>query len=498
MKPANTTPNYRSISVNYYERALDVFQLNGESKLGALTIDYIGSLTTSSQNQPDQRLAAFRVDGDDFQFDQSEQLIAQRFFRMLEDRSSDAKLNFKYDFNLNGNTGFIKAGGSFTQRTRDFSQRVFDYDPEQLRQAVNRTDWGGDPADLFTDENSGVIGVDSIPERIDGQFVLIAVPKYGIILNERLREASESQFDGTQDVIATYLMAELPITARLKFVGGARYEYSTQVLLVTERDNRAVDQVYNDILPSANFIYAANEDMNIRLGYSRTLARPAFRELAQIQYIDYLGDFTEEGNPALIRSLIDNVDLRWEWFFGLNELISVSGFYKVFQDPIVRTIITQNQNPSFTYVNQETANVYGIEVEFRKNLSFISDGLENLSIGGNVSLIQSEVQLEQDELDARRANFPGLPDTRPLFSQSPYAVNAELLYNEPLSGWTGSLSFNIFGPRLIAAGATNSLDAYEQPRGLLNFSLSKRIKERWNIRLRANNLLNPEYFSTTT
>ncbi|MEO0580902.1 MAG: TonB-dependent receptor [Bacteroidota bacterium] len=498
IKPANTTPSYRSISVNYYERALDVFQLNGESVFGPLTVDYIGSLTTSSQNQPDQRLAAYRTDGGEFQFDQSEQLIAQRFFRQLQDQSADAKLNLKYDFSLGGNTGFVKAGGSYTQRTRVFTQRVFNYESEELRQAVDRIDWDGDPEDLFIDENSGIIGRDSIPERIDGQFVLVEVPLYGIILNERLTEASESQFDGTQDVIATYLMAELPISSRLKFVGGARYEYSTQVLLVTERGNRAVDQVYNDILPSANFIYAATEDMNIRLGYSRTLARPAFRELAQIQYIDYLGDFTEEGNPNLVRSLIDNVDLRWEWFFGLNELISVSGFYKVFQDPIVRTIITRNQNPSFTYVNQETANVYGIEVEFRKNLAFINEGLENLSIGGNVSLIQSEVQLEQDELDARRANFPGLPDTRPLFSQSPYAVNAELLYTEPISGWTGSLSYNIFGPRLIAAGATNSLDAYEQPRGLLNFSLSKRIKERWSIRFRANNILNPEYFSTTT
>jgi len=502
---SNTIPTVETRSLNYFERSLDAFQLNGEHTFGNFTLDWIASRAFSSQNQPDQRFLANFVENPDsdnptYGFDASENIIAQRYFRALEDQSDDVKVNLQYDFEMSGRKSFVKVGGAYTTKDRVYTQRVFDYDGENLESAAGDIMWNGDPAQLFNSANYGVIDTTFRNERdpATGTFFEVAAPEYGIVISENEIRATEDQYDGQQTVWASYAMFDLPVSERLNVIGGVRFEQTTQVLLATARQNREVDTVYNDFLPALNFIYKATENMNVRAGYSRTLARPAFRELAEIVYLDFLGDFAEEGNPDLTRSLIDNFDIRWEKFSGVNNLISVSAFFKRFQDPIFRVPIAQAANPTFTFDNLNNGNVYGLEFEIKQSLDFISDKLKDFAVNGNVSLIQSAIELKADELEARRANFPGLSDTRPMYFQSPYAVNAELLYNERVSGFVTSLSFNIFGPRLVATGTNNSLDAYEQPRGLLNFSIAKRLGERWNLRFRANNLLNPEYISTHT
>ena len=56
--------------------------------------------------------------------------------------------------------------------------------------------------------------------------------------------------------------------------------------------------VQSDLLPSAGLIYAVNPNMNIRLNYSQTIARPSFRELAAYySYDPIINDFVE-GNPT--------------------------------------------------------------------------------------------------------------------------------------------------------------------------------------------------------
>ncbi|MEM9986535.1 MAG: carboxypeptidase-like regulatory domain-containing protein, partial [Bacteroidota bacterium] len=62
---SNTKPGLESRSTNYFERSLDVFQLNGEHKLGPVSIDWIGSRAFTRQNQPDQRFISNFVDDTD-------------------------------------------------------------------------------------------------------------------------------------------------------------------------------------------------------------------------------------------------------------------------------------------------------------------------------------------------------------------------------------------------------------------------------------------------
>ena len=69
-------------------------------------------------------------------------------------------------------------------------------------------------------------------------------------------------------------------------------------------------------MPSVNLTYALGELdaiklTNLRMGYSRTIARPVFREKAPFRSFNFEWLETAQGNPDLGETTIDNVDLRW-------------------------------------------------------------------------------------------------------------------------------------------------------------------------------------------
>jgi outer membrane receptor protein involved in Fe transport len=91
-----------------------------------------------------------------------------------------------------------------------------------------------------------------------------------------------------------------------------------------------------DVLPSLLINTRLTATQNLRLGATRTLARPEYRELAPITFRDVLGGVSVTGNDKLTRSLIDNYDVRWEIFPNPGEVLSIGGFYKRFDRPVER------------------------------------------------------------------------------------------------------------------------------------------------------------------
>src|SRR5690606_29454019 len=92
------------------------------------------------------------------------------------------------------------------------------------------------------------------------------------------------------------------------------------------------------------------------------------------------------GNPELERSLIRNVDVRWEWFPGAEEVIAASFFVKAFDQPIERFVEPTSQlRTSFT--NAESARNIGFELEARRSLG------AGLVVGGNYTFVDSEITL---------------------------------------------------------------------------------------------------------
>ncbi len=138
-----------------------------------------------------------------------------------------------------------------------------------------------------------------------------------------------------------------------------------------------------------------------------------------------------KGNPQLDQTRIDNFDLRLEHFPNLGEVLSASVFFKRFTDPIEQNTVLEAVNTELTWSNLPYANVWGLELEGRKDFGNLTETpfLKDLTLSGNISFIRSASRIWRNELETIRAQNPLQTETRPLFGQAPYILNGALTYN---------------------------------------------------------------------
>jgi len=235
-----------------------------------------------------------------------------------------------------------------------------------------------------------------------------------------------------------------------------------------------------DLLPSANLIYKLRKDenspVNLRLNYSKTLARPSLREYSETIVYDYELDAQVIGNALLKMVKIDNYDFRLESYFKSGDNISLSLFYKKFTNHIELV-------QGFTWTNALSSNVIGIELDGKKK---ICKGLE---LRANISLVESKSEIVANDLtilDFVRKWTPIDTFTRRMFGQAPYVINAILSYTWEKAGAAIALSYNQQGPRLVFT----SPDVYEMPRNLLDLKVSKNFGKYFNLSFSIRDVLN--------
>ncbi len=454
--------------LDFTQRELRTYQLRGSHEFDGFLgwkVEWIASLASTLQDQPDLRLFQFqrRASGT-IDINLSGYQAPTRYFRSV----AEDNRNFRIDNAIpvpvwSDLEASLRFGAYQASSERLFSERRFEYlsnsSPRFLD--LNRT---GEQDGFLSDENLAYID----PGRGSIQFY-----KY-------VAERPFNDYQGSQDVLAGYLMAELPVTASLRSVGGLRYE--TTDLAVDSAGEREGSAVLEETtpLPAFGLIYEIVPDMNLRVSYGRTLARPTYREITPISVFDVSNRETLVGNPDLSLTSIDNFDLRWEWFPRPGEVLAASVFYKALADPIQKTTATANRQVQ--YQNREEGIVYGLELEARKNLGFVRSGLEEFTMGGNVALVHSEVD---------KGPFDYGEGSVPLAGQSPYIVNVDLTWHHPDTGTTASVFYNVFGPRLFSVGQRETPHILEQPVHTVDFTLSRKLSERWSAKFKAENLADP-------
>jgi len=474
---------YQTSILRFMQRSLSSGQLKGEHKLGdKIRLEWLSSLTRSAQDDPDMRLFnndyLVLEDGTrQYQIQSAAYADPARYFRDMEEFNWDTKFHLTIPFAIKERESKVKVGGSFIWKDRDFNEQRYDYvDGNRNTELTNNI-----ITEFIADDR--LSGFDA-----SGNFV-----DFATYLRDNTQTANS--YVAFQRVYATYLMGDLQLTDKLRVLTGFRFE-RTDARTKSDDPNKPEGVLdNNDILPALNFTYALSEKTNLRLGYGRTLARPTFREFAPFPSFDFSGDAIILGNAELERTLIDNIDLRWEMFPQPGELFSFSVFYKQFYNPIELTINPVAANLELQYRNVDEALVYGIELEARKSLGFISENLAPFSIGTNLTLIKSVVDIPEVELEAIRAEDPSRDSQRDMFNQSPYVVNAYAYYDNPEKGLSANLNFNVFGERLSIVSRGGLPNVYEQPRPSLDFGLGKAVGA-WKFTFRAKNLLNPDYKKT--
>ena len=358
----------------------------------------------------------------------------------------------------------IRLGGSYRETTRDafsasYSLRAAGLSPEQ-RAAT--------PEELFY-----------------GPYT--AGSADGIALEPN---ASGGSYNALDNVVAGYLMAEIPLGSRLRAVGGARVERwdlaldvepTSQALLRIEREN-------TDILPSLALNAKFSETQTLRLSASQTLARPEYRELAPVSYRDMLGEREVFGDSSLVRTLVQNYDARWEWYPQPDEVVSIGVFAKRFENPIEQIDVATTGTSQLSFINAESATNYGVELEVRKNLVSLSEALQAWGIFANATLMKSRINTSNSNLSALTN------DERPMVGQAPYVFNTGLTYTSASDRVSATLLYNVVAMRIVSAAVQPiSADTYEEPRHLLDFAMRFPLLRGMTGKLDLKNLLDSPY-----
>jgi hypothetical protein len=315
----------------------------------------------------------------------------------------------------------------------------------------------------------------------------------------RYQDQFEGSYAGRQAVNAYYLMADTPFDVMLeefRFAGGVRLENNQYAVdafdKVTDTFTDARMATTN-LLPSANLTYFYDEQTNVRMAYYRSVNYPEMREIAPVKSNDFKNDWQVEGNPDLKPARIDNYDLRVEYFPSYGEVFAVSFFYKDLQDAIETSLNSQpNYLDLLSWFNGDGRN-YGLELEMRTSLDFLSRSLNDVTIHGNYTRVWSEVDFETLENPDQEGESARLRSaTRQLQGQAPWVVNLGVKWEDKETGWSAGVLYNRVGRRLKSVSYDPFRNIYEEPRHLLDAVITKRLYTRASLKFTVKNILGEE------
>jgi outer membrane receptor protein involved in Fe transport len=515
----NTTSNpsvIKNQSLQYTQRAITNLNLNGLHYIGEnrkWKFEWKISPTYSTISDPDIRSTLLEEvtnpNGSlSYELNGGAGAEIRRMYRLLKEFNIASRADMSYQFKQWKKLPSTLSFGLYTiYKNRSYDVTSYVFDVKGPADETGDPNWFFKPDNLWnTQSNQGVYGI--------GQ------------------KEKANIYKATQNISAFYLMNELPFNKNFSATYGARIEkngnFYTGQSNNAEYDPNALkytnQRVLNElnVLPSVNFVYKLrkNQDSsyayarntNFRLSYSNTLARPSFREISISQIYDPIQGRRYLGNIDLKQTFIYNADFRFEHFFGKTELISASLFYKKFINPIevVANVAAPNE---FKPVNAGEADLYGAEVEIRKEVGFRNNEKMDLSIGANFTYNFSRVNMNKihttvgdqvyTEKEIREANArvgEKIGDYRTMYGQSPYVANAFLTFKHNPSHLMININYNVQGKRLAVIGVGALPDVYELPFHSLNVKISKSFGKirtdlyettpRWTASIQGQNLLN--------
>ena len=455
--------NLQNTRLLWQEENLRSFQVAGDHVFPGASnsrLDWRGTWARSNRDEPDIRETLYEEIGGEFLLaDESQSGLRQ--FNDLDETSWDVGVNWSIPFMGPRNLPALLTVGPYaSRRDRDFASRRFRFVPID----VVRFDLSPSPEQLYT------------PAYIGPRF--------------ELREETRATdfYTAEQTIAAGYGMVDLSLTNRARLIAGVRVErfrqrVDTFDLFDVDFDfDEPLDTIIGeieetDVFPAINLVQDLGGSQNLRVGYSQTVNRPEFRELTPFEFTDIVGGRAVVGNPDLERTLIQNVDVRWEWFPSGIEVVAASVFYKRFDQPIERVVEPTAQLRT-SYTNAESARNFGIELETRRRIG------EHVVVGGNYTFVDSSITLTPSQTNVLTT------------LERPLAGTSENLFNGLVEVGNATASarvlLNYFGDRIVDVGSLGLPDIVEEGRPTFDVVLSTRLGPRLNLRFQAENLGNRE------
>lgn len=432
---------------------LQNWQVTGSHELGDWHLDWGGSASFSSSDEPDRRQMLFQRDQDGNLRFFTNNVETYRYFGKLREHEYSADVKVERGFEYGGN---IKVGLSVKDKKRTFATTRFLYDVSGIADAFEeKAEMDMVPYLGYDAIMDGAVSVDrkqNARDRYDaGTFIGAAFAEYVHNFGDKL-----------------YLNAGIRLEAGHSYVN-----YNDDVEN-TVRNLDAVDPFF-----ALNMKYCLDTRNFLRLSLSRTVTRPSFVEMAPFLYQESYGGEMLRGNADLNNGYNYNADLKYEFFDDDSaDMLAVTAYFKWLEDPIERIQRYSGGAPEHSFQNAEDGLAAGVELEVRKEI------VRSLSVNANASYMYTNVHLPEGGVYTN-------PE-RSLQGASPYIVNADITYTPEFErdrSLALALMYNIQGPRIYAVGLSGLGDIMQMPFHSLDFNASWAFDSHLSVSLSLKNIL---------
>jgi hypothetical protein len=473
-----------SHEMGFQSRSIYSGQLAGTHKFKEnITLNATLGYSYTDQNEPDVRRVQSNQNTDSSNrfFQQYYVVIDQqaspsylgRLYLKTKEQIWNTNINYQQKLIIGNFKPVIKAGIYYESKNREFDARNIAF-----TKALN-----------FNNSLDTIIYLKPVDLMFDDKNIDSA----GIWVNENTNPTDTYQAESR--ISAGYIGLEIPIGSWLSIYTGVRAEQNRLRIYdfkspVTGDTTALIDTL--NLFPSVNLLFHLNEKNKIRLAYGKTINRPEFREFAPFSFYDFFTSTSITGNTELKNAYIHNLDLRYEFYPNLNEMLTIGGFYKNFISPIEQRLVpgAGDDKRSVYNANLIEASSIGGEIEIRTSLSRLT-GLGYFSFLKNFSIIANATyQISTITEIADTTNAFVRDKQRPMQGQSPYIVNAGIFYDNSEIGLMANIMYNIIGERIVTVGDPGRPHVVEKPRNLLDLTLSKIIGKRWEVRFGIDDILN--------
>jgi len=505
----NGDGGFYQMNAQFNQDMIFVNQLNGTHKFeeDKLSVKWGVGYNKVLSDEPDRK----RISLEDYQFSLDNDPTTnpifydniafdnQRFFQSIDDNEYNSYIQVTKEFSEK-----VKLNVGYNGRTKEryFINHRYGYEIlDKLSNPitdVTSLDAFFNVSNINIPDGSGLwnLNVARNPQGLDAIIGLVNRP-----------QLYENTYTGNLDIHAGFVNAEISVGDKWLFVPGVRLESLNQSIeydvinpVPTDPGSRSVYE--NIFLPSLNIKYSLNEDQNLRFSFSNTFSLPEFKEAANFVYEDVTQRIG--GNPDLLGkpdgtgvsySDIYNYDLKYEWFPSRTEVFAVAVFAKVINDPVNRVVATDATGNQRYFRTGDQAEVFGFEIEFRKNILMNDDNNALLSLGGNAAFTDTKQDLKPVRTSdgfTFGTDF-GSRTTDALQGASPVIVNADVTFSPEFGKFKpqATATFSYFSDRIYALGSGDLGNMVEKGVPYLNLIIKNNFGENLEASLNITNLLNP-------
>lgn len=515
------------------------FMLDGEHTFGKLNMDWAGSYSRATEDRPDERYFGVAMKGkknEDYFKDLSFVGAGGRNpypnkglgnvdnydWSIDELTNSDQQIKenewkFRVNFELPLATGafgsILKFGAKYANKNKEREMHCYDY--VEVYENESDNDW--------MNNVNGQIREGFMPDGNYPQNTSFVTKEYlsGLTMSPNqkgayeLYEEASGNYRAKEAITSAYVRYDQKLWNKLDLVFGLRMEHTS---LNYSGFNWVVDNLedeqgrlestgdkknsYINWLPSVLLKYNATDDLKLRASFTKTLSRPKYSALVPCIHYNIAEEEASFGNANLKPTTSYNFDLGGEYYFESVGLVSLGLFYKNVHDVIADEKWKSTNDPNIPNgllnedgepvkyeitkpINAYDADLFGVEVAYQRDFSFISPTLKCFGFYGTYTYTYSTTKNyhfgHRTLEDGEKIKMTGSPE---------HTANASLYFEN--KGLNIRLSYNFASEFVDEFGTVAALDRYYDKVNYLDLNASYTFGKRCKttIYADANNLLN--------